>query len=241
MLSLYRRNFFLACVAALLITICLMVTAPAQSAPLDENIATSYTTLGTTINWQTAGTNPPISSGTLGPFDRACAIVEGKPSTKGEVMTRSVYVLDEGNGNANTVVLNVYTRTDTITSSGGVTSDVETIVPRRKVVLSLTSETGAACYMAANDTSVFAGTSANNQASIIDKKTFEESTIQSYVAANNGPVTQITSAHEGLVFVTFGTGSIAGFAEFNNQSEYLAAGQNFNFTVLAGTANATTF
>jgi len=241
MFSIYSRKIFLAGAAVLAATTGLMVSAPAQSAPLDENIATSYTTLGTVINWQTAGTNPPISSGTLGPFDRACAIVEGKPSTKGDVMTRSVYVLDEGNGDADTVVLHIYTRTDTITSSGGVTSDVETIVPHRQVVLSLTSQAGAACYIAANDTSVFAGTSANNQASIIDKKTFVESSIQSYVAANNGPVTQITAANEGIVFVTFGTGSIAGFAEFNNQSEYLAAGQNFNFTVLAGTENATTF
>ena len=34
---------------------CLVWAAPAFSASLDENIATSYTALGTSINWQTAG------------------------------------------------------------------------------------------------------------------------------------------------------------------------------------------
>ena len=191
MISTKGSNFFLAGVSALLIAGGAMVTAPAHSAALDENIATSYTALGTSINWQNDGTNTP-QSGTLGPFNRACAILEGKPGTNGDVMTRTVYVLDAGNGAANTVVLNIYSRTDTITSSGGVTSDVETIVPRRHVVLSLTSQAGAACYMAANGTSVFAGTSVNYQASIIDKKTFAQSTIQSYVTATDNPVTQIT-------------------------------------------------
>ena len=86
-----------------------------------------------------------------------------------------------------------------------------------------------------------ASTSANNQASIVNKTTFTESIIQSYVTATSDPVTQITAAEEGVVFVTFGTGSNAGFAEFNNASQYLAAGQFFNFTVLAGTQNATIF
>jgi hypothetical protein len=240
MIATNRNNCFLAGVSALLMAGGAMVTAPAHSAALDENIATSYTALGTSINWQNDGTNTP-QSGTLGPFDRACAILEGKPVTKGDVMTRSLYVLDAGNGAANTVVLNIYTRTDTITSTGGVKSDAETIVPRGQVVLSLTSQAGVVCYMAANDTSVFASTSINNQASIIDKKTFAQTTIQSYVTTINDPVTQITVDVEGVVFVTFGTGPTAGFAEFNDESQYLAAGQYFNFTVLAGTENATTF
>ena len=241
MFSIHRSNYFVASAAALVALSSLMGTVPARAAPLDENIATSYTALGTSINWQTSGAITPQSSGTLGPFSRACAVLEGKPHTHGDIMTRSVYVLDAGNGNPSTVVLHIYTRTDTITSSGGVTSDVETIVPRRQVVLSLVSQVGNVCYMAANDTSVFASTSANNQASIVNKTTFTETIIQSYVTATGDPVTQITAAEEGVVFVTFGTGPNAGFAEFNNASQYLAAGQFFNFTVLAGAANATTF
>jgi hypothetical protein len=241
MFSTHRNNYFFAGASALLAASGALVTAPARSAALDEYIVTSYTALVTSINWQTAGPINFPSSGTLGPFDRACAILEGKPHTQGDVMTRSVYVLDAGNGDPSTVVLHIYTRTDTITSSGGVASDVETIVPRRTVVLSLTSQAGAVCYMAANDTSVFASTGANNQASIINKKTFAETIIQSYVTTTDSPVTQITAADQGIVFVTFGTGPTAGFAEFSNESNYLAAGQYFNFTVLTDTAKATTF
>jgi hypothetical protein len=212
-----RSSYFLGGVSALLIAGGAMLAAPAHSAALDKNIATSYTALGTSINWQNDGTSTP-QAGTLGPFNRACAIVEGKPDTKGEVMTRSVYVLDAGNGAENTVVLNIYARTDTITSSGGVTSDAETIVLRRQVVLSLTSQAGAVCYMAANATSVFASTGINNQASIIDKKTFAESIIQSFVTTTDNPVTQITVDIEGVVFLTFCTGPNARFAELNDAS-----------------------
>jgi hypothetical protein len=87
----------------------------------------------------------------------------------------------------------------------------------------------------------FASTSSNNQAAIINKKRFAQTTIQSYVTNTGDAVSAITASKGGVVFVTFGTGPNAGFAEFNNESQYLAAGQYFNFTVLAGTQNATTF
>lgn len=95
--------------------------------------------------------------------------------------------------------------------------------------------------MAANGTSVFASTSSNNQTSIINKKTLAQTTIQSYVTTTSDPVTAITASAGGIVFVTFSAGPNAGFAEFNNESQYLAAGQYFNFTVIAGTQNATSF
>jgi len=44
--------------------------APAHSAALDKNIATSYTAPGAGINSQNDSTNTP-QSGTLGPFERA--------------------------------------------------------------------------------------------------------------------------------------------------------------------------
>jgi hypothetical protein len=155
-------------------------------------------------------------------------------------MTRSVYILDQGNGNTNTVVLHVYKRVDTLTITGGVTSDVETIEPHGKVVLSLQSQIGATCYMAANDTSVFVSTNANDQASLINKETLVE-TVFTQQFINVGPVSQITAANGGIVFITFGTGPTAGWAEFNDASDYLATGESYNFTVLAGTTNATTF
>jgi len=147
MLSIPKR-LFTASACALTAVVVLTAAEPARAISLDRNITTSYTALGASIDWQTAGAITPQSSGTIGPFNRACAIVEGKPHTKGDVLTRSGYVLDGGNGAPNSVVLHIYTRTDTLTTSGGVTSDVETIIPRRQVVLSLTSQAGNTCYMA---------------------------------------------------------------------------------------------
>jgi hypothetical protein len=241
MSSVSYREYYFVRTAKLLALGGSLLSSLALSATLDENIATSYTALGTSINWQVAGVNPPTSSGTLGPFKRACAILEGKASTLGDVVSRSVYILDAGDAHPNTVVLHVYTRTDTFTTTGGVTSDLETINPLESVVLPLTSRDGAACYMAENDTSVFAGTNANNQASIINKKTFAQTAIQSYVTATGDNVSQITASESGVVLVSFGLGSNAGFAEFDDKSHYLAAGQFFNFTVVAGTTVATTF
>jgi hypothetical protein len=220
---------------------CLGICAPALGTPLDENITVSFTALGTSVNWQTAGALQPQSSGTLGPFNRACGILQGNPSTSGSVMKRNVYVLDAGNGASNTVILHVYTRTDTITSSNGQLSDVATIVPHHQLVLSLASVVGSTCYMAANDASVFASNSANTAASIVDKKTFVETVFQNYTAFNSGFVTQISATKEGIVFVTFDTGPSAGYAEFDDGSHYLAAGVNYNFTILADVVNATTF
>jgi hypothetical protein len=185
-----RSSSFLTSASSLIAMSGLLAAAPTHAAPLDENITTSFTALGTSINWQTAGALQPQSSGTLGPFNRACVVLEGKPHTHANVVTRSVYVPDAGNNDdPNTVVLHIYIRTDTITSIGGVTSDFETIVPHHEVVLSLTGQSGAVCYMAANDTSVFVSTSANSQASIINKKTFAETLISSSSTANSGPVT----------------------------------------------------
>lgn len=235
------RAWLLTCAFMLIGATSLVFPASAHSAPLDANVVSSYTPLTTSVMWHAWGKNSGQSGGNLGPFNRACAILEGAPSTNANVMTRSVYVLDAGNGNVNTVVLNVFTRTDTITTSGDTTNDAVTFALGQQVVLPLTSQAGAACYMAANDTSVFASTSANNIAAIVDKTTFSQSTVASYVALNNGPVTRITATDEGLVFVTFGTGPNAGFAQFDDQSNYLGVGQFFNFTVLANTVNATTF
>ena len=218
-----------------------LAISTAIAAPLDENIATSYTILDTSINWQTSGALQPSSAGTLGPFKRVCATVEGQPVTRGNTLKRAVYVLDAGDGSANSFVLHIYARTDTITSSNGQISDTETVVPHHKVVLSESSASAATCFMAANSTSVFAANSANDQASVVDKISFAEIVIQSYVAGIAAPVTNISAAASGLIFVTFGTGSSAGFAEFDDQSKYLAAGQHFNYTVLAGTENSTAF
>lgn len=229
--------------SSLLLAVTTTFSAPAPAVvPLDENITIAFTASPTSIKWSSAGNLIAQSSGTLGPFNRACAILQGTPTSLGDAMTRAIYVLDAGNSTSDKVMLHVYTRTDVITASGGQSSDTVTITPKKTVPLSvLASKAGATCYMAANETSVFASTSANEEAAIVNKASFVESSISSLVTDYADAVTKITATSEGIVFVTFGMGPHAGFAEFSQASKYLAAGQYFNFTVLAETLDATTF
>jgi hypothetical protein len=113
----------LAATASLLSIAGLVSSTPAKAAP-DHNLAISFTALPTQINWQLTGpdVNAAGVAGTLGPFNNACANLQGLPATSGEVMTRAVYVLDAGNAGSN-AVLYVYTRTDTITVADGQTSN----------------------------------------------------------------------------------------------------------------------
>ena len=231
----------LTCGLALMGTSSLFLPATARSAAADANVETVYTPLTTSINWAALGQNAGSSSGSIGPFTRACAIVEGQPTTSGNVTTRNVYVLDAGDGSANGVLLNVFSKTDTITTTGDSTSDSVAFTLSQQVTLLLASHTGAVCYMAANDTSVFAGTSASNFASIINKSSLAESTVASTVTLFNDPVTQISATSEGKVLITVGTGSNSGWAMYDDQTNYLSVGQFYNYTVFANTVNATTF
>jgi len=224
---------------------CLVYPTSARAQVLDTTTLTAYTPLTTSINYTTyvtIGQSGSTNYGSFGPFDRACAIVVGRPSSSGNAVTRSVYVLDAGNGSPNTAALDVFTKTDTITTSGATTTDTEQFVLTQQVALSLTSQAGAVCYMAANDTSVFVSTSANSAAAMVNRTTFSVTTVTASISyTNNSAVSAITATDSGYVFVTFGIGPTSGFSEFDDQSNYLAAGQNFNFTILANTVNATTF
>ena len=215
--------------------------ATAFADALDANIATIYTPVTTSVGWDTQGNISRFPSGSLGPFNRACGIVEGTPTTSGNVVTRNVYILDAGNGSAGTVVLYGYTKTDTITTSNGANTDVVQFTLSQQLTLSLSSQAGASCYMAANDTSVFVATSVGNVAAIVDKATFTESDVNSFSTLHNVPVTAITATSKGDVLVTFGTGPDAGWVHFDDQSNELAVGQFFNFTIVANPANGVTF
>lgn len=225
----------------------LVYPTTARAQVLGTTTQTSYSPLTTSINYTTfVTTNGQFdqrNGGSFGPFDSACGIVVGKPTTSGNVVTRGVYVLDAGNGNPNTVALDVFTKTDTITtSSGGQITDAEQIVLTQQVPLSLTSQAGAVCYLAANDTSVFVSTSANSAAIMVNKTTFSATTITPSISyTNNSAVSAITASDSGYVYATFGVGPTSGYMEYDDQSNYLAEGVNFNFTILANTVNGTTF
>jgi hypothetical protein len=220
----------------------LIASAPARAALDNDAITLSFTALSHQITWQLAGNDVSTAgvNGTLGPFNNACAILHGTPRIKGNVRTRPIYVLDGGDSSSDPV-LYVYTRTDTIRSNEGYRTDAVTVGVRDSVALSLKGQANISCYMAANDNAIFLGTSANLSAEIIRKDTLAHEVVSQPLISYGFTVSAITASNNGIVFITWGTGPESGWAEYDQDSQYVATGQNFNFTVLAGTTNATTF
>ena len=94
----------------------------------------------TIVDWNVCGSLPGSSgcygSGTLGPFGRIGALLEGEPKTdrNANTVTRAIYVLDYASGpNQNEVVLYVYTKVDTITTD----SDTVTVTLSQTISLPL--------------------------------------------------------------------------------------------------------
>ena len=133
------------------------------------------------------------------PFERACAVLEGVPSTNGNVISRDIYVLDERVSDTDTVNLYVYTRTDTFSGS----DDTLSVALKAKVPLtatggiSITGGKDAHCFMVASDAAVFAGTTAFDHAAVIDKNTLGIS----LTGGGGGPLTSLFVDDRGYVSV----------------------------------------
>jgi hypothetical protein len=193
----YHRTIAAAVVAGLGMTF----PALAQTAvPIDSTLFTTYESHGNNnITWVTCGstknTGGCYGAGTLGPFGRVCAVIEGQPVTVGNTVTRSLYVLD-GGSNTNIVSLNVFKKTDTITSN----SDTVSITPSKKLTLPLTGGGNALCSMAANDGFIFVGTDASPNAVKVNKLTYSLTKLGGFSPPL--PVTAITANDYGYVTVT---------------------------------------
>ncbi len=150
------------------------------AAPIDATLYTRYNVdpAHTNIGWNVCGSLPGSSgcygSGSLGPFGRIGAMLEGEPKTDrhANTVTRAIYVLDSASGpNQNEVVLYVYTKVDTITTD----SDTVTVTLSQTISLPLVGDplsSGALPFMAANQQFLFLGTDQSPQAVELDKRTF---------------------------------------------------------------------
>jgi hypothetical protein len=169
--------------------------------PIDSTLFTTYENYGNNnITWVTCGSTKNSSgcygAGTLGPFHRVCAIMEGEPVTVGNTVTRSIYVLDGGSINTDGVSLNIFKKTDVITING----DTVSITPNKKVVLSLNGGSNTSCAMAANDGFIFVGTNASPDAVKVNKLTYSVTQLGGFSPPL--PVTAITANDYGYVTVT---------------------------------------
>jgi hypothetical protein len=142
--------------------------------------------------------------GNLTSFESGCAVLEGAPHTKGNVVTRGIYVLDRRVSDSDPVTLFVYTRTDTITDS----FDTVFVGLERQVPLGITGGKHAKCRMAGNHSFVYAGTDLIEFAVSVNKSDFTVTQVgganttsitadqRGYVAVNSPPATEPTTRME---------------------------------------------
>jgi hypothetical protein len=199
----------LAAIVGLGITVpALAQTANAPALPVppappaaDSTLFTTYESHGNNnITWVTCGSTKNTSgcygAGTLGPFNRVCAVMEGEPVTVGDTVTRSIYILD-GGSNTGVVRLNVFKKTDIIANN----SDTISITPNQKITLPLVGGSNALCAMAANTGFIFVGTDAGPNAVKVNKLTYGVTQLGGGFSPPL-PVTAITANDYGYVTVT---------------------------------------
>ena len=177
------------------------------SGPIDAGLYTTYSFFNGFVNvdWvlcgQTHGWYGCYSSGSLGPFGNVGALMEGNPSTTGNMFTRALYIVDVGTGSGiNSINLYIYKKVETITPP-----NVSVAITLTKTIqLPLVGGTGAKCFMAANSNFLFIGTNQSAQAVSVKKSTFAVTKL--FEGAVGVNVSSITADKYGDVTVTQGNG-----------------------------------
>lgn len=173
------------------------------SPPPDSTLFTTYSmdAASTNITWMvcgsTVGTEGCYASGSLGPFGKVGAMLEGNPAVNlmTSTVTRAIYVLDIAAGTAsNEVKLYVYKKTDSVSA----TFDTVTVSLVKTILLPLTGGTSVHPTMAANAKFVYAGTAESSVAVRVQKNNFNISQI------GGTNITAITADKYGYVTVTLG-------------------------------------
>lgn len=211
----------------------------------DATLFTTYSLFSgeQTLDWlvcgSTTGSSGCYASGSLGPFGKIGAMIEGNPSTSGSTVTRMIYIVDIAAGASGTgVTLYVYKKTDVVTS----TTDTVTVTLSKTVSLStLTGGSTASCSMAATPTLLFIGTNQGQQAVEVKKSTLAVTPVSVYIIGP--PVTSITVDKYGYVTVTQGnfTSGSNGFSVFNSTgtAQEDGGGADFMLDTSAGLTTAT--
>jgi hypothetical protein len=200
--------------AAILLVFC--VPGVSASGPPDQTLFTTYNidASHTSLSWVVCGSTQQSSgcyaAGSLGPFGKIGALLEGNQSTNltTNTVTRAIYVLDVATGgNLNGVKLYVYKKTDTVTA----TFDTVSVSLSKTISLPLVGGSSALASMAANTKFLFIGTNQSPSAVEIQKGTFTMTQIGGFSPPID--VSAITSDKYGYVTVTFGSfgGGESGF------------------------------
>lgn len=179
-------------------------TSHAFATALDANLFATYTVSPTSVQFDVCGSTADsegcFGGGTMAPFQHACAVLEGTPHTKGDIVSRDVYVLDRRSSKTAPVTLYVYRRTDTITAS----YDSVQVTLAQTVPLSILGGPGAQCSMAANNSYIYAGTSVDTSAVAISKTDFSFNSVGGF--SPPATIKSITADDRGYVSIEFNGG-----------------------------------
>ena len=237
--------------AILIYLLAIAASAPASGqnvvpplTPPDSTLYTSYyagpgyQSIGWVVCGSTQQSSGCFSSGSLGPFGRAGALIEGNQSVQGNIVSRAIYVVDIASGSSgNGVTLYVYKKTDTVTAS----YDAATTTLIKTVVLPLIGGHTAICSMAANNGYLFIGTDQSSEAVRVQKSNLSLTQFGGFSPPIN--VTSITADRYGYVAVTFGsfTTGNSGNIEFgpNGQSVGDGGGAWFMLNTVTGFSTTT--
>lgn len=203
----------------------------AASQPPDYTLYTTYS-FGTgyqNVYWVVCGSTAEsegcYASGSMGPFGRAGALIEGIQSVNQttSTVTRYIYVVDVAAGSGTAVTLYVYKKTDVVTSS----SDTVTVTLVKTVSLPPTGGATAVCSMAANTGYLFIGTDQSPYGVRVEKNNLSYVQIGGFSPPMN--VTSITADKYGYVTVTFGGPFDGGFYAYGPNGEEVEDGGGSDF------------
>ncbi len=210
------RNFLLAVSVMGMAFVPACGAAWAHKVALDAGLYASYTAAqdGSNVIFSVCGRLPDTfgcyGGGRLEPFEHACAVLEGSPSTKRNVVTRAIYVLDRRLSIGDPMILYVFSRADTITDE----FDNVALTLTAQVPLGISAGDKSHCSMVANHRFVYAGTEKSAATVTIDKSSFAVSD------AVNGGLISLTADERGYVSVT----TQFGFLQFDPQGNEAAVG-----------------
>lgn len=200
-----RLKFPLAAGAAALMAFAAGSAAAGQAPALDDGLFATFSASPTSVSFivcgATGGTSGCYGSATMSPpFEQACGVLQGKPKTRGDVMTRAIYVLDKRTSNTDPLMLYVYERKDVI--GGG--NDAVSVTLKHTVNLGLTGGTGSYCAMAGNDDYVYAATSVDQVVAGVGKSNYSVTDLGGF--SPPATVTSITADDRGYVSLHFNEG-----------------------------------
>lgn len=180
---------------ALLCVIGATGSAWSRNVAVDDHFYTYYSIKdkGKIVAYYVCGQYGCGAAGQFVNFRRACAVMEGTPITKKNVVTRALYVFDKGKTTTDPAMLDVYTKTDTISADG--ISDTVQVTLQAQVSLGFTAGSKAHCAMAADDSFVFVGTNIS-EAVTVDKNAL------SVNPTGMGNVASITADDRGYVTIS---------------------------------------